>query len=79
MKTTDVKVRKINSERCCSKHCCQIFPQALPLTVRQIFYLKSFDEKRDCGIAMGGQMHSIDGDRRRKYLMLLGVEVWTTV
>ena len=50
-KTTDVEVRKVSSERCYSKHCCQIFPQALTLTVHQIFYLKSFEEKREYGIA----------------------------
>jgi hypothetical protein len=28
-KTADAEVRKVSSERCCSKHCCQTFPQAL--------------------------------------------------
>ena len=32
-KTTDDEVRKVSSERCCSKHCCQTFPQALIRTV----------------------------------------------
>ena len=77
-KTADDEVRKVSSERCCSKHCSQTFPQALTQTVRQIFYLKSFDEKREYGIAIGGQMHSVHGDRRRKYLMLHGVEVCAT-
>ena len=44
-KTADDEVRKVSSERCCSKHCSQTFPQVLTRTVRQIFYLKSFDEK----------------------------------
>ena len=61
-KTTDVEVRKVSSERCCSKRYCQIFLQALTLTVQQIVYLKSFKEKRDYEITAGGQMHSIDGD-----------------
>ena len=74
-KTTDAEVRKVSSARCYSKHYCQTFPQALTLIVRQIFYLKSFEEKRDDGIATGGQMHSVDGDRRRKYLTLHGEEV----
>ena len=73
-KTVDAEVRKVNSERCCSKHCYQTFPQALTLIVRQIFYLKSFKEKQEYEIAVGGQMHSVDGDRRRKYLTLHGVE-----
>ena len=77
-KTADDEVRKVSSERCCSKHCSQTFPQALTRTVRQIFYLKSFDEKREYGIAAGGQMHSLHGDRRRKYLTLHGVEVCAT-
>ena len=38
--------------------------------MRQIFYLKSFEEKREYGIAAGGQMHSVDGDYKRKYLTL---------
>ena len=77
-KTADDEVRKVSSERCCSKHCSQTFPQALTRRVHQIFYLKSFDEKREYGIAVGGQMHSVHGDRRRKYLTLHGVEVCAT-
>ena len=77
-KTADDEVRKVSSERCCSKHCCQTFPQALTRTVRQIFYLKSFEEKQEYGIAAGGQMHSVHGDHRRKYLTLHGVEVCAT-
>ena len=60
-KTADDEVRKVSSERCCLKHCSQTFLQALTQTVRQIFYLKSFDEKREYGIAAGGQMHSVHG------------------
>ena len=78
-KTADNEVRKVSSKRCCSKHCSQTFPQALTQTVRQIFYLKSFDEKREYGIAAEGQMHSVHGDRRRKYLTLHGVELCATV
>ena len=77
-KTTDVEVKKVSSERCCLKHCCQIFPQALTLTVCQIFYLKSFKEKQEYGIAVEGQMHSVNDDYRRKYLTLHGVEVCAT-
>ena len=44
-KTVDDEVRKVSSKRCCLKHCCRTFPQALTRTVRQIFYLKSFEEK----------------------------------
>ena len=33
-KTADAEVRKVSSERCCSKHCCQTFPQALTRTLR---------------------------------------------
>ena len=77
-KTADDEVRKVSSERCCLKHCSQTFLQAFTRTVRQIFYLKSFDEKREYGIAAGGQMHSVHGDCRRKYLTLHGVEVCTT-
>ena len=64
MKTANVEVRKVSLERCCSKHCCQSFLQVLTLTVHQIFYLKSFEEKRDYRIVAGGEMHSVDGDRR---------------
>ena len=53
-KTWDAEVRKVSSERCCLKHCYQTFLQALTQTVRQIFYLKSFEEKREYGIAAGG-------------------------
>ena len=71
-------MRKVSSERCCSKHCSQTFPQELTWTVRQIFYLKSFEEKREYRIATGRQRHSVHGDRRRKYLTLHGVEVCAT-
>ena len=77
-KTTDAEVRKVSSKRCCSKHYCQTFPHALTRTVREIFYLKSLEEEREYGIATGGQMHSVHGDRRRKYLTLHGVEVCAT-
>ena len=43
--------------------------------MREIFYLKSFEEKWEYGIVVGGQMHSVDGDHRRKYLTLHGVKV----
>ena len=56
-KTVEVEVRKVSSERCCSKHCCQTFPQAHTLTVCQIFYLKFFEERPEYGIALGGKMH----------------------
>ena len=49
------------------------------ITVRQIFYLKCFKKKQEYGIAMEGQMHSIDGNCRRKYLTLHGLEVCTTM
>ena len=77
-KTADVELRKVSSERCYSKHCSEIFPQVLTLIVRQIFNLKSFKEKREYWIAAGGQMHLVDGDRRKKYLTLHGVEVCAT-
>ena len=77
-KTTDDEVRKVSSERCCSKLCSRTFPQVLAWTVRQILYLKSFDEKQEYGIVAGGQMHSVHGDRRRKYLTLHSVEVYAT-
>ena len=32
-KIVDDEVRKVSSERCCSKHCSQTFPQALTWTV----------------------------------------------
>ena len=74
-KTANVEVRKVSLERYCLKQCCQTFPQVLTLTVRQIFYLKSFEVKQEYGIVAGGHMHSVDGDRRRKYLTLHGEEV----
>ena len=77
-KTADAEVRKVSSERCCSKHCCQTFPQELTLIVHKKFYSKSFQGRREYGIAAGGQMHLVDGDRRRKYLTLHGLEVCAT-
>ena len=76
IKTADVEVRKVSSERYCSKYCCQIFPQVLTLTRRYIFYLKSFEEKPEYGIVAGGHMHSIDSDHRRRYLTLHSLEVY---
>jgi hypothetical protein len=77
-KTSDNEIRKVSSERCCAKRCCQWFPQQDTRTVRQKFYLKSFEDRREYGIAASGQMHSMDGDRKRKYMTLHGAEVCST-
>ena len=46
--------------------------------MRKKFYSNSFMRRREYGIAAGGQMHTVDGDRRRKYLTLHGLEVCAT-
>ena len=43
--------------------------------VRQKFYLKSFEDRWEYGIAVGGQLHSVAGDRKRKFVTLEGAEV----
>jgi hypothetical protein len=82
-KTTDDEIRKVSSERCCLRNCCQHFVQCRTLAVRQKFYEKSFEDRKEYGISVGGHMHSIEGDRKRKYVTLLGTEVcavaWYTI
>ena len=46
--------------------------------MRQKFYLKSFKDRREYGIAIGGQLHTIDGIYKHKYITLEGVEVCGT-
>jgi hypothetical protein len=77
-KTCNTEIQKVRSGRCCPKHCCQFFPQEHTLTIRQKFYLKSFKDRRKYGISAGGQMHSIEGNRKRKYFTLQGTEVCAT-
>ena len=43
--------------------------------MHQKFYLKSFEERWEYRIAVGRQMHIIDGHYKRKYLTLHGLEV----
>jgi hypothetical protein len=66
-KTSDVEIWKINSGRCGPKHCCQLFPHVHTFTVKQRFYLKSFEDQQEYGILAGGQMHFIQGDRKHHY------------
>jgi hypothetical protein len=77
-KTSDTEIRKVSSGRCCPKHCYQLFPQEHTLTIKQRFYLKSFEDRREYGILARGQMHSIERDRKRKYFTLHGTGVCVT-
>ena len=77
-KTSNVQILKISSGRCYPKHCWQLFPREHTFTIRQRFYLKSFEDQCEYGILARGQMHSIEGDRKRKYLTLHGTEVCVT-
>ena len=77
-KTTDEEVRRVSAQRCCDNCCCQIFPSESTLLVRKKFWVKSFEERREYGIAVGGQLHTVDGNRKQKYITLEGAEVCGT-
>ena len=50
----------------------------MTLRVRQLFWLKSFEERRQYGIAVGGQLHVLSTNWKRKYVTLEGKEVCGT-
>ena len=77
-KTEEEEIWKVSSLKCCKRRCCQFFPRNKTLLVRQKFYLKSFEDHREYGLAVGAQLHTIDGIRKHKYITLEGVEVCGT-
>ena len=77
-KTEEEEIRKVNSLKCCERRCCQFFPRNKTLLVRQKFYLKSFEDRCEYGLAVGGQLHTIDWIQKHKYITLEGVEVCGT-
>ena len=40
--------------------------------------MKTFNERQEYGIAVGGQLHIVDGNKKKKYITLEGVEVCGT-
>jgi len=58
-KTQDDEIRNVSAGNCCDSRCCQLFPRVHTLKVQQIFYLKLFEERREYGIAVGGQLHKL--------------------
>jgi len=46
--------------------------------VRQRYYLKSFEDRREYGIAVGSQIHNFDGDQNRRIITLEGADVCIT-
>ena len=77
-KIEEEEIRKVSSLKCCERQCCQFFPRNKTLLVRQKFYLKSFEDHREYGLAVGRQLHTIDEIRKHKYITLEGVEVCGT-
>jgi len=74
-KTANFEIRKVSAFTCCSMRCCQFFPQEQMLIVRQRYYLKSFEDQCEYGIATGGQIHNFEGDWNQKAITLEGVEI----
>ena len=77
-KTTDKEIQKVSAQKCCSSGCCQFFPRQSTLIVRRKFWVKTFEERQEYGIAVGGQLRRVDGNKKRKYITLEGVEVCGT-
>jgi hypothetical protein len=77
-KTQPEEIRKVSSELCCLARCCQLFCHEDTLAVRTKFYLKSFEDRRDYGIAITSQVHFPDGSRKRKFVTLQEKEVCST-
>ena len=78
-KTADEEIRKVSSEKCYGSKCCQFFLQEKTLRVRQLFWVKSFEERCQYGIAVDRQLHAVGVKWKRKYITLEGVEVCGTV
>ena len=77
-KIANEEIRKVSSEKYCASKCCQFFLQERTLRVRQLFWVKSFEERCQYGITVGGQLHLVGAKRKWKYIMLEGVEVCDT-
>ena len=48
------------------------------LFIRQKFWLKGFDERRDYARSVGGQFRYSGNNRKRKYVTLLGQDIYAT-
>jgi hypothetical protein len=84
LKTTDTAIHAVTLIKCCELHCCRHFKPEETMALRKKFFLKSFDERREYGISVGGQLHSSDLiGGKRKYVTLVGTEVcsvaWYTI
>jgi len=77
-KTTESEIRKVSASRCYNRGCCQFFSQEQMLIVTQRYYLKSFEDRREYGIATGGQIHYFNGDRNRKVITFKGLSICIT-
>jgi hypothetical protein len=77
-RTQPVVIREVSSESCCLDECVRKFQWTDTLAVRQRYLLKSFDDRQEYGIAMGGQLHRLGHNRKRQYVTLLGTEVCAT-
>jgi hypothetical protein len=77
-RTQPAIIREVNSESCCPDECIWKFQWTDTLAVRQRYFLKSFDERREYDIAVGGQLHRLGHNRKRQYVTLLGIEVCAT-
>jgi hypothetical protein len=82
-RTAENEIRKVSSEECCPRNCCQHYPQSLTLAVRRRYYDKSFQDRKEYALAVGGQFHYVEGNRKRKYVTLSGSDVcsvaWYTI
>ena len=69
---------KRSFQKCCLDECIRKFNNVDTFDVMHKYYLKKFDKCRKYGIFVGGQMHYVGNNQKRKFVMLIGSEVCAT-
>lgn len=77
-KTLPVEIQALCSQRCCSSECVRLFRPQDTLVIRQKYWLKDFDARRDYARSVGGQFHYVGSNRKQKYVTLNGMDVCAT-
>jgi hypothetical protein len=71
-------IQEVSLESCCPDECVRKFQRTDTLVVRHRYLLKSFDERQEYGIAVGGQLHHLGHNGKRQYVTSLGTKVYAT-
>lgn len=50
-------IRAVSSEECCTNNCCQLFPWTSTQLLREDYWRKGFDSRRECGTEVFSRIH----------------------